>query len=850
MSDITITNDALNQIGVPSITDWTDETNERKVAQTMYAVARDALLRMHTWGFATKRVALALVDPVTVGTGNRFTLPSDCLRVVELVGSVSSYSIEGRELITADGAASIKYIKQETDTAKYDSLFTEIFALYLAYRLAYPLKRDLALSQAKYGQFGEALNKAKSIDLNEEVPVDIISKAYVLLGAPAITNFDDSRLQTAFRIYEKARDEVLKSYAWNFAIVRSGELTATTTPNFEYAYAHTLPAACLRVLEVDNSVYNWKVEAAVILSNALVVKIRYITQITDITKFSPEFTNALVYNLASKLAPMIGQPSLLQPNYELYKQTVMDARATDGKENGSDIIIAKALLSLGVESPSVLDSEKALIVNSTYGTAREFVLSVHPWNFAIMRSPALVEFSIPEFEYDHVYSLPPDCLRVLEIYSDLEPSAKSWRVETTLLLTDETNVKIRYIQKFINADLFSPAFTEALVYYLASKLASVVGKPELSVPKYELYQRALLDARLSDSQEGAAEVIIAKALLLLGINSINHLDNEKATTCTKLYETTRDNTLRAHTWNFAIKRSTALTGATAPAFGYTYAFELPSDCLRVVEVYNSIYPWRVEGGLLLTSISSIKIKYIARMTDVSDFSASFENSLTFNLASQLAFPVTGKVDLVQLYDKLYNESIAQARVLEAAEAMPVTDTVNMALTLIGAGSISALDDQQIRLIEKLYTPTLKETLAAHTWNFATSRAVLVEATPVPTFGFDHKFTLPTDCLTIVELYDSDSEWKIEGGFLLTDDDTASVIYIANITDTTKFSATFNTALMYHLASKFAVPMAKDKGLQKQNYELYINTCAGARSIDSREGTADELQSNTLIDARR
>ena len=206
--------------------------------------------------------------------------------------------------------------------------------------------------------------------------------------------------------------------------------------------------------------------------------------------------------------------------------------------------------------------------------------------------------------------------------------------------------------------------------------------------------------------------------------------------------------------------------------------------------------------------------------------------------------------MVQLYDKLYNESIAQARVLEAAEAMPVTDTVNMALTLIGAGSISALDDQQIRLIEKLYTPTLKETLAAHTWNFATSRAVLVEATPVPTFGFDHKFTLPTDCLTIVELYDSDSEWKIEGGFLLTDDDTASVIYIANITDTTKFSATFNTALMYHLASKFAVPMAKDKGLQKQNYELYINTCAGARSIDSREGTADELQSNTLIDARR
>src|SRR5574337_781599 len=110
MSDITITNNALNQIGVPSITNWSDETNERKVAEGMYSVSRDALLRMHTWGFATTRVALSLIGAVSIGTGNRFTLPSDCLRVVELVDSISSYTIEGRELITVDSTSSIKYM--------------------------------------------------------------------------------------------------------------------------------------------------------------------------------------------------------------------------------------------------------------------------------------------------------------------------------------------------------------------------------------------------------------------------------------------------------------------------------------------------------------------------------------------------------------------------------------------------------------------------------------------------------------------------------------------------------------------------------------------------------------------
>lgn len=690
MSDVTIVNNALTQIGIPTITTLSDNVDSAKAANVIYAESRDAVLRMLAWGFATKRALnITLAGTVAAGTGNRFTLPSDCLRVLELIGSTSDYKIEGRELVTPDATASIKYIFQETDTTKYDSLFKETLTLYLAYKLAYPLARDLALKQQKYSEFVEILNKAKSVDNNEEAHVEIISKAYLLLGAPAVSNFDDSRLQLAGKMYEKARDEVLAAHPWNFAVKRSDALSATTTPNSEYVYAYTLPADCLRVLEM--------------------------------------FTAA-----ASS--------------------------------------------------------------------------------------------------------------------SDTFWSTASWKVENCLLLTNQATPRIRYIAQITSTSAFNAQFTNALTFYMASILAPIVGQPALAQVNYELYQRALVSARLSDNNEGNPEIIISGAYNVLGHSAATFDSSDKAQVVNRLYESARDEVLRSHTWNFAMKRSAALSETTAPAFGYAKAFTLPADCLRVIELYGSTSPWRVEAGVLVTDDTTAKVRYIAKITAFTSFSSEFINALQYLLASKLAMQVTSQPVLISPNYELYVKTVASARITDSQESLPVNDTINMALSLIGASSIASLDDNQIRVLVKLYIPTLKETLEAHTWNFAITRATLVQTT-APAFGYTYKYTLPSDCLRVVELYDSDSEWKVELGGLLTDDDTAKIVYIAYISDTTKFSPTFNTALMYHLASKFAVPLAKDKGLQGINYKLYEDTIAQARSLDSREGTSDEIVSNEFLDAR-
>ena len=872
MADLDLINDALLQIGVASIT--TGELTvptlpASKVANQVYARARDAVLRMHTWGFATYRATLSLVGAVSQGTGNKFTLPASpyCLRVVDMFDTTAEWRVESRELITPDGAAKIRFIARETDTTKYDAIFNEVFTYYLASKMAFALTRDAALVKLKWDQFQTALGGARVADIEEDAPkqqasYDMISRAYMLAGAPSLSGLDDSRLAIALRMYESARDETLAAHAWNFAIKRSAALSsADTNPSYEYTNAWVLPTDCLRVLEVYDSANAWvstawRVEAAALICNlASAPKIKYILKEADTTKYPAVFVNALTYLLASKLAPIANQPASATPNYELYMRTIVAAKLSDDKESGADIITARALLLLGVSATS-LDGEKSQIANETYKTTRDEVLKANAWNFALKQSAALGVATAPNWEYTHSFELPTDCLRVLEVYNISDARVYDWKVvgytssDKLRLMINSSSAEVKYIAQITDTVKFDPMFTNCLVYLLASRLAMpLVGQDAIVLRNYELYQKTLLDAKLLNSQESMPDVITAKAITLLG-TSMASLDNSKLNLAVSLYVLARDEVLRAYSWNFAVKRSAALAATTAPNFGYTYAYTLPADYLRVLELYGSTSPWRVEGGVLLTDDITAKVKYIAQITDTTKFSASFTNALLYNLASKLAIAFTGNVGIsTQNYD-LYQKTVAEAKLADAQEAVPVSDTVNLALALIGASSIASLDDQLIRIVERLYVPTLKETLAASEWNFAISRASLVEYTPVPDFGYAHRYTLPSDCLRVVELYDSDSEWKVEGPYLSTDDTTAKIIYIAYISDTAKFSSVFIAALMYHLASKYAVPVAKDKGLQKTNYELYINTIAEARGIDSREGTADPITSNVLIDARR
>ena len=91
--------------------------------------------------------------------------------------------------------------------------------------------------------------------------------------------------------------------------------------------------------------------------------------------------------------------------------------------------------------------------------------------------------------------------------------------------------------------------------------------------------------------------ICNSALTRIGAARITSLtdDSKQARACTASYALMRDEVLRSHPWNSAISRASVASLADAPAFGYDNQFQLPADCLRMLEVYDSRLPWVVEG---------------------------------------------------------------------------------------------------------------------------------------------------------------------------------------------------------------------------------------------------------------
>lgn len=95
----------------------------------------------------------------------------------------------------------------------------------------------------------------------------------------------------------------------------------------------------------------------------------------------------------------------------------------------------------------------------------------HDWKCLTAQADISAKTSIgPIWEYDHAYSLPADCIRVLRVNTDF-----AYVVRGRKLYTDETTVQIEYIRYTEDTDLLDALFVEALILRLAMSLVRAFG---------------------------------------------------------------------------------------------------------------------------------------------------------------------------------------------------------------------------------------------------------------------------------------------------------------------------------------------------------------------------------------
>lgn len=157
--------------------------------------------------------------------------------------------------------------------------------------------------------------------------------------------------------------------------------------------------------------------------------------------------------------------------------------------------------------------------------------------------------------------------------------------------------------------------------------------------------------------------------------------------------------------------------------------------------------------------------------------------------------------------------------------MPVSklDIINGALVKVGEGRVASENDdnERAKVVRVVYERLLRAELRRHAWSFALKRANLAELATPPLHGFDAAFGLPSDWLRLVSIRD---EWvfdaladlrdgraahAIEGRELLCDDSGPLPIrYVAYVSDTTLWDATFVEAFTARLAIEICEPLTK------------------------------------------
>ena len=142
------------------------------------------------------------------------------------------------------------------------------------------------------------------------------------------------------------------------------------------------------------------------------------------------------------------------------------------------------------------------------------------------------------------------------------------------------------------------------------------------------------------------------ALAKIGAKRINNIDTDtspEAIQCRTHYEMTRDALIRSHWWRFASARKKLAEDVTEPDFEWDSQFILPNDFLRMKSIYENRFSdenyrsYVLEGQRLLTNESTMKIRYIKKVTDVTEFDPLFVEVLVLQLALKLV-PALAKTD--------------------------------------------------------------------------------------------------------------------------------------------------------------------------------------------------------------
>jgi len=476
----------------------------------------------------------------------------------------------------------------------------------------------------------------------------------------------------AAKFYQPTVLEILSEFDWRFARQQVGSVAKDgTNPVTGYDFRYPTPSGSLKIMRINgiDSAENfgtWEEVGAFIHTNLVTpIAIDYIALPASDTTYPAIFKEMVVVRMAYKLAMAMGlgdQAVAATKEFETLAgrsalkreiESIADSMASNTITTRTQIC-KQAIMRLG--SSETLIKQPMVFANSFYDQTLEELLSDVPWAFAKKQLSITADAVAPTQGFAKRYALPSDFLQLIRVENiDSSENFGQWEIVGGYLHTDlGSPVKIDYTWKQTDVTKFPPPFTEALIARLAAKISmpltqkseiaqamATLAIETMSRPSIRILIEKSAKPRTTTAANSVSE-ICRQAILRVGSADSFKPFGEPMALATSLYDQTRNEVLSDYDWQFARSQSTITADVTAPAFGYSKRYALPTGTLKVLRVNGvdedeNFGKWEIVSGYIHTNeVSPIQVEAISIVSDVTKYPPVFINVLIVTLAMKLA----------------------------------------------------------------------------------------------------------------------------------------------------------------------------------------------------------------------
>lgn len=172
-----------------------------------------------------------------------------------------------------------------------------------------------------------------------------------------------------------------------------------------------------------------------------------------------------------------------------------------------------ALSRLGANTITSLsdNTTEAKLCNTFFSDIADEVMAEGSWTSTIRRATLAKTTTTPAFGFDSEFQLPvdPKALKILNIDNNKHGHCQ-YRIEGDKLLSNDDNVKIRYIARLVDTEDWDIYLQRAFIARLTSELAyPLTGDDRKASGEFQRYEHMLSRGLAQNGQQGSNERTIS-----------------------------------------------------------------------------------------------------------------------------------------------------------------------------------------------------------------------------------------------------------------------------------------------------------------------------------------------------